>query len=101
MLEQDSETGLLKVVIGSQRVLYIVLFHEQERNAVHERPLLIGVFLIQFHALTKQAFGSEMYCRIGMPLDATEELGEHLPVFGGTEIAGQFDKDILRGSYMS
>ena len=68
--EPDLRSGLLKVVTSSQRLVYAFLFHQQERHAIHQRPVLAGIFLAQFHAFLEETLRNEMHRRVRMGLDA-------------------------------
>lgn len=54
LLQQDLETGLLKMLIACEGVLDLCVLHHHERNAVVQRPVLVAPGAEQMNALIEQ-----------------------------------------------
>lgn len=53
LLEQSHEAGLFEMVIAGECLGNAVLLHHVERDAVGQRPLLVGTAIVQLNAAPK------------------------------------------------
>ena len=52
--QQRAEARLDEMAIGGERLLQAALLHDEEGNAIDQRPRLVGTFGEQIQALSKQ-----------------------------------------------
>lgn len=99
--QQRLETGLRKMGIAGQRLAQPFVLHGHERDAIGERPLFVGTFLIKLQAALKQIGGCGQDFDLGILREVADERGHKPAACGGGQSIRHFRQNPFGGDDMT
>lgn len=97
LLEQRSETRLLKMVIACERIADALVFHDNKRDAVGERPVFVRAGGHEVEAPLHQGRVQHDYPHPGARTHPGDERQEISVIRRAGACIAEFQKDELRG----
>jgi alpha-tubulin suppressor-like RCC1 family protein len=92
LAHQCLKTGLLKVMVPGQRLGDAALLHQQERDAIRQRPILVGALLVAVQRLLKLRACRWNHLDKRFRLESANETRGTNPQIHGRQRIGKFDQ---------
>jgi len=97
MPKQGAETGFLEVAVGAECLVDPALRHDDERDAIGQRPFLVRALAEQLGASILQFCRGRYHFELCSLSEGAIELHEHGPIAAFGQGVSDFDDHILRG----